>query len=86
MIDDLLTLAGDAVSLARKLGADAADALVFDGRSTEIEVLEGRIEKVEQSEAREIGLRVFCGKSSAILSGSVLTTDCLLYTSPSPRD
>lgn len=77
MIDDLLTLAGDAVSLARKLGADAADALVFDGRSTEIEVLEGRIEKVEQSEAREIGLRVFCGKSSAILSGSVLTTDAL---------
>lgn len=77
MTNDLLSLAGDAVSHARKLGADAAEALAVDGRSTEVEVREGHIEKVEQAEAREIGLRVFSGKSSAILSGSVLTLDAI---------
>ena len=73
MTDDLLALASDAVAHARKLGADAAEALAIDGRSTEIEIREGVIEKVEQAEAREIGIRVFAGQASAILSGSVLT-------------
>ena len=77
MTDDLLNLAGDAVSIAKNLGADAADAIAIDGRSTEISILDGRIEKVEQAEAKEIGIRVFSGKSSAILSGSVLTGDAI---------
>lgn len=77
MTDDLLSLAGDAVAYARKLGADAAEALAIDGRSTEIEIREGKIEKVEQAEATEIGLRVFSGKSSTILSGSVLTREAI---------
>lgn len=77
MTDDLLSLASDAVALARKLGADAADAIAVDGRSTEVSILEGKIEKVEQAEAKEIGIRVFSGKSSAILSGSVLTKDAI---------
>ena len=77
MTDDLLTLAGDAVAHARKLGADAADALAIDGRSTEIELRDGKIEKLERAESREIGLRVFSGTSSAILSGSVLTREAI---------
>ena len=74
MIDTLLSLAGDAVAQARKLGADAADALAIDGRGTSIELREGRIEKLEQAEARDLGLRVFVGQSSAMISGSVLTS------------
>jgi len=77
MTADLLSLAGEAVAHARKLGADAADALAVDGRSTEIELRDGRIEKLEQAEAQEIGLRVFSGRSSAILSGSVLTREAI---------
>jgi len=77
MIDDLLSLASEAVSHARKLGADAVHAVAADGRSTEISILEGRIEKVEQSEARDISLRVYHGKSSATISGSVLTTEAI---------
>lgn len=77
MTDDLLSLAGEAVAHARKLGADAAHAVAADGRSTEISVLDGRIEKVEQAEARDISLKVYAGKSSASISGSVLTKDAI---------
>jgi PmbA protein len=77
MIEDLLTLAGEAVSHARKLGADAVHAVAADGRSTEIEILQGQIEKVEQAEARDISLKVYAGKSSATISGSVLTKEAI---------
>ncbi len=77
MIDDLLTLAADAVAQARKLGADAADALAIDRRGTDLELREGRIEKLEQAEARELGLRVFAGHSSAMMSGSVFTPEAI---------
>ena len=77
MIDELHSLAGEAVSHARKLGADAVHAVAADGRSTEISVLDGKIEKVEQSEARDISLKVYAGKSSATISGSVLTKEAI---------
>lgn len=77
MIDDLLSLAGEACSHAMKLGADAVHAVAADGRSTEISILDGKIEKVEQSEARDISLKVYSGKSSASISGSVLTTEAI---------
>lgn len=77
MIDTLLTLAGDAVAQARKLGADSADALAIDGRSTDVSLREGQIEKLEQAEAREVGLRVFVGRSSAMISGSALSADAI---------
>ena len=77
MIDDLLSLAGEAVSHARKLGADAVHAVAADGRSTEIAILDGKIEKVEQAEARDISLKVYSGKSSATISGSVLTKEAI---------
>ena len=77
MIEDLLSLAGEAVSHARKLGADAVHAVTADGRSTEIEILQGQIEKVEQAEARDISLKVYAGKSSASISGSVLTKEAI---------
>ena len=77
MIDDLLSLAGEAVGHARKLGADAVHAIAADGRSTEISIREREIEKVEQAEARDISLKVYAGKSSATISGSVLTQEAI---------
>ena len=77
MTNDLLSLANEAVAHARKLGADAVHAVAADGRSTEISILDGKIEKVEQSEARDISLKVFVGKSSASISGSVLTKEAI---------
>ncbi len=42
MTDDLLTLAEDVLSRARKLGADSADALAVDAQGTDIEMRAGR--------------------------------------------
>ena len=72
MIADLLTLASDAVARARKLGATSADAIAADRRSASVSVREGVIEELESSEAREVGLRVFVGKASATIAGSIL--------------
>jgi PmbA protein len=77
MIEDLLNIAGDAVAFARKLGADAAEASVTDSRATDVEMRDGRIEKLEGLEGRRIGLTVFSGKSSATISGTVLTKDAI---------
>lgn len=77
MSEALLDLAMDAVARARRLGASAADALALERRALEIEVREGAIEKLEQAEAREIGLRVFVGQSSAIVAGSALDAGSL---------
>ena len=77
MTDELLNLAQDVISRARKLGADGADALVADSQGTDIEMREGQIEKLERTEAKGIGLRVFVGQSSAMISGSVFTPEAL---------
>lgn len=77
MIEDLLNIASDAVAHAGKLGADAAEASVADSRGTDVEMRDGRIEKLEGAEGRRIGLTVFSGKSSASISGSVLTKDAI---------
>ena len=77
MTDDLLNLASDVIARARKLGADSCDALAIDAQGTDIEMREGEIEKLERTESRGLGLRVFIGQSSAIISGSVLTPESL---------
>jgi PmbA protein len=77
MTDDLLNLAEDVLSRARKLGADAGDALAVDAQGTDIEMRQGEIEKLERTESRGVGLRVFVGHSSALISGSVFTPESL---------
>ncbi len=77
MTEDLLNLAQDAITRARKLGADAADVLAADAQGTDIEMRDGQIEKLERTEARGLGLRVFVGQSSAMISGSVFTPEAL---------
>lgn len=77
MTDDLLNLAGDVIARAKKFGADSCDALAVDAQGTEIEMREGEIEKLERMESRGLGLRVFVGQSSALISGSVFTPESL---------
>jgi PmbA protein len=72
MTSELLSLAEDIVGRALKAGATAADALAVDRRGVEVSVREGNVEKLEQAEAREVGLRVFIGQASALIAGSVL--------------
>ena len=70
MTKDLATLAQTALARAKHFGASAADAIVIDGRSLDVAVREGAIENLEQSEAIEVGLRVFVGQSSAAIATS----------------
>jgi PmbA protein len=77
MSDELLNIAADVMSRALKLGATAVDAMAVDQRSTEVSIRNGQVEELVQSEAKEVGLRVFAGQSSATISGSVLTSDAL---------
>ena len=77
MTDALLDIAADLVSRARKLGATAADAMAVEQSEVSVSIREGAVENLERSEAKGVGLRVFAGQSSAIISGSVLTPESL---------
>jgi PmbA protein len=77
MNDELLTLAADLVARAKRLGASDADAIAIDRRTIDVAIRDGATEQLEQAEGREVGLRVFAGKSSAIISGSKLDADSL---------
>jgi PmbA protein len=57
---------------AKKAGADGADAVLYSGASLSVARRMGKTEGVERSEGRDLGLRVFVGKRSAIVSSSAV--------------
>jgi len=65
------------VELARKKGADAADAAYVGERSQGVSVRLGALEDVHRSEGEEIGLRVFIGQKNATISSSDLSKEAL---------
>ena len=65
-----LDLLADLIGRAKAAGADAADAILLSSTSLSVERRLGRTEKLEQSEARDLGLRVFVGRRSAMVSSS----------------
>jgi PmbA protein len=69
-LDDALTLLTDLIAKAKAAGADEADALLLDQSSLSVAFRLGRPEKVERSEAGDIGLRVLIGKRQALVSSS----------------
>ena len=69
------------LGLARKAGADAADAVYFGEASTGIGVRLGKLEDIGSSEGEEIGLRVFLGERSAQVSISDLAPAALAEAS-----
>ena len=79
MIDTQTALARceDLVTLARRKGADAADAVASAQTSESVTVRLGNLEEVERSESEEIGLRVFVGRRSATISTSDFATHSL---------
>ena len=60
----------DVVAAALKAGADAAEAVSAERKSLSVSVRQGSLEDVQQEESRDLGLRVFIGKSQAVVSGS----------------
>jgi PmbA protein len=65
-----IDLLQDLVARAKKAGADAADAVLFEGVSLSHARRLGKVEKLERSESQDLGLRVLIGKRQAIVSSS----------------
>jgi PmbA protein len=65
-----IDLLQDLVGRARRAGADAADAVLFEGTSLSHARRLGKTEKLERSESQDLGLRVLVGKQQAIVSSS----------------
>jgi PmbA protein len=63
-----LELLAELLAKARAAGADAADAVLIGGTSLSLSRRMGRIEHLERSETRDIGVRVFIGQRAAIAS------------------
>jgi len=59
-----------ALAGARKAGADAADALFVEGVSSSVSYRLGKLEDVERAESYDLGLRVFVGNRTAIVSST----------------
>ncbi|MEN9719269.1 MAG: hypothetical protein RIQ99_2147, partial [Pseudomonadota bacterium] len=65
------------VDLARRAGADAADAIYSGSSSEGVQVRLGQLEDVERSESEHLDLRVFVGKGSASIGSSDLSDAAL---------
>jgi PmbA protein len=70
MQHSLQTITQSLLEMARKAGADHADAVAIQGTSISIEVRQAELEHAERSEGVDIGLRVFKDGKTAIVSGS----------------
>lgn len=67
---DLAALTDRMLDAARRAGAESADAMAVSAMSISVDVRQGRLEQAERSEGIDIGLRVFVGRRSAIVSSS----------------
>ena len=63
-------LLADLIKWAKAAGADAADALYVNGESISVAQRMGEREKLESSEGRDLGLRVFAGQRQAFVSST----------------
>jgi PmbA protein len=70
--------AGALVDAAMKAGADAADAVVSSGRSTNVSVRLGKVEGTESSEGDGLSLRVFIGRQVASISATLGADQAML--------
>ncbi len=72
-----LDLLSDLLARARAKGADAADAIYARSDSVSHAQRMGQVEKLERSESRDLGLRVFVGQKQAVVSSSDIAADTL---------
>ncbi|WP_337876323.1 TldD/PmbA family protein [Elioraea sp.] len=58
------------VAAAKRAGADAAEAMLAEGRSVSVQRRLGALEQVERAESRDLGLRVFVGRRQAVVAAT----------------
>lgn len=89
---NLLSRANELVELARKAGADRADAVVVRSRSHSVSVRLGKVESTDASESDDFSLRVFIGNQVASVSANpgfdlkVLAERAVAMAKASPED
>ncbi|WP_265564517.1 TldD/PmbA family protein [Sphingomicrobium arenosum] len=76
-LDQARAATAQAVDLAMKAGASAADAALVASGSSSVEVRMGALEDVQRSEGEKLGLRVFLGQKVASVSSSDLSDEGL---------
>ena len=74
---DRISLLENLIAKAKHLGAEAADAVVFDSVSSSVSYRLGKLEEVERSESQDLGLRVFIGKQQAAVASTDLSERAL---------
>ena len=67
-----IALMQDLLACARAAGADTADAVLVASTSIGVQRRLGRTEQLERSESRDLGLRVFVGRRTAIVSSTTV--------------
>jgi PmbA protein len=72
-----LDLLQDLIARADRAGADAADAVLFEGTSLSHARRLGKTEKLERSEGQDLGLRVFIGRQQAVVSSTDMSSKAL---------
>jgi len=72
-----LDLLSDLLARALAKGADSADAVYARSDSVSHAQRMGQVEKLERSESRDLGLRVFVGKKQAVVSSSDIASETL---------
>lgn len=73
----LENLAAEVLDQARRVGATAGDILIASGESFSASVRLGEVEKIQQSQEKRLGLRLFVDHSSAITSTADFTRNAL---------
>src|SRR5437868_5197849 len=74
---EYLDLAQRVVELARRHGADEADAIAAGGTEFEVTVRQGEIDRLIESGSKALGVRVFVGGRSAVSYTSDFSADAL---------
>jgi len=77
MTQALDALTAQMLNAAKSAGADSADAMAVRGTSLSVDVRGGVLEEAQREEGTDIGLRVFVGQRSAIVSSSDTTSRTL---------
>ncbi|MDP9038181.1 MAG: TldD/PmbA family protein [Acidobacteriota bacterium] len=72
---DLISLAHDVLTQARRAGASDAEVVVSEGNEFSVTVRLGQVEQLKESGSRAIGLRVFLGQKTASTSSSDLSPE-----------
>ncbi|MDX1712079.1 MAG: TldD/PmbA family protein [Rhodovibrionaceae bacterium] len=75
--EDMLNLLDDVIARAKRAGAEAADALMVEAVSLSQSQRLGKLETLERSEGRDLGLRAIVGKRQACISCSDFKKDAL---------